>query len=169
MIYGAEEKAKMALPRLHMNFEQHQDLCVQFHVLLFPSAPEPSTALPCSEALSKRIFLFFFFFRELLFHHKTPLQHKSGIRGSQMWQHPVDTLWSYHFLAVEKPHVHSGDDLCGRLGGRPWRSNYYNTERQKGFTCWGLICLDDFYEAVVSLAQNWAGFLNIHFPCAWLR
>lgn len=35
MIYGAAEKAEMALPRLHMNFEQHQDLCVQLHVLLF--------------------------------------------------------------------------------------------------------------------------------------
>lgn len=59
MIYGAEEKAEMALPRLHMNFEQHQDLCVQLHVLIFPSAPEPPIAVPCSEALSKIIFLFF--------------------------------------------------------------------------------------------------------------
>lgn len=58
MTYGTEEKAKTALPR-HMNLEQHQDLCVQLHVFVFPSAAEPPIAVPCSEAPSKRTFLFF--------------------------------------------------------------------------------------------------------------
>lgn len=52
--------------------------------------------------------------------------------------------WKLSFLAVEKPHVCSGDDLCGRLGGCPWRSNYHNTERQKVFTCWGFNLLEWF-------------------------
>jgi len=56
MLYGAEGKAVVALPRHYMNFMQHQDLCTKLHVLSFPPAPEPPVTVPCSEALSKRIF-----------------------------------------------------------------------------------------------------------------
>ena len=56
MLYRAEGKAVVGLPRHYMNFKRHQDLCTQLHVLAFPPAPEPPIAVPCSEALSKRIF-----------------------------------------------------------------------------------------------------------------
>lgn len=81
MIYGAEEKAEMALPRLHMNFKQHLELCVQLHVLVFLCT---RTSHCCTTLRSPEKKNYSLLFRALLSHHKTLLQHKSGIRGSQM-------------------------------------------------------------------------------------